>query len=210
MFHVLWGLHSTWQEYKPFQTLFEFQESFGLFVFPQPWVVFSHTWQVSTCQRLEGTPLQISRALSLYAVPFSQVCFCTNLAVLAFLNVSLCFLSSQRLWGSVEVSLSTLHDRNCFRGVMWGSCRAHLIFSLFLKGPTHTLTLSNIWEQLFILCSFLVVKFRRIYQTPITPLWYFMEITGFNYLFLLFCGLRYGPKLKKQRSQFTCSQCFRC
>lgn len=128
------SFHSAWWEYRLFLTLYEFQEFFHLFVFqwylPQPQVVSSYTWQITTCKRLEGTPLHISRALSLYAVPFSLLGFSTISGYLGWMSVSV----SSSLWDCqalLKSSLCTLNPGNCFKGVRWRNCRIYLIFPLF-------------------------------------------------------------------------------
>lgn len=122
MSHVLQGLQSSLYLIG-IQTVLNLvwgSGTFGLFVFqwsfPQPFVDSSRIWQVSTCQRLEGRPMQIFRALLLYAVPSLWYAFPQILAALISLNVNFCFLNSETVRLCFPHN-SKLYQQSCVEGL---------------------------------------------------------------------------------------------
>lgn len=131
--------------------------------------------------------------------PFLWYAFPHIMAALASLNISLCLLNPLRFPGSLKPSLSILHPGNCFKGVGWGSCRAHLIS---LPHPSIFSVTHSCFDCCLIPenCCFINLSYPFFWLYKAGGLIGFLLLHHsclwkylMDYLFLLFCGLRCRP-----------------
>lgn len=153
--------------------------------------VSCHTWQVSTCWRLEGMSLELCHCMQ---VPSSGMLFHESWLILTArlcrspLSVYHILETAPRVWcrafGELPSPFSQV-SHSCFDccPISENSCLFYPAFWLYKPGGLIGALLLHM-----ALCRNTLIIFS----------------------FFFFCGLRCGTKWKKPRNQLACSQCIRC